>query len=463
MASVSITAPAVPDEIERRQLRLALVPRVMGAYLGQTFGPGRPDGTAGTGAAVCHILDVKYQPGESCTILYQLDERLVIGTLRWGAGEGEWPQAAGLVAPLGMRAHLFPHDPALPGLAQALDPRAMARALAAALPECREGQARVLRCRVTPLRYRPGRRCTLRLEAWIRDARTGALTFRPVVGKVYHDRAKAASIYRAMQRLSDAAPVHDGRVVSARAAGFHADLPMVVQEQLEGTPLDVLFGRLEGRAAAGNAAAWSGTGRAAEALAALHTAGPVSDRPRSITTELARFGHRAATVARVDAVLGARVAGLATALPAWLGRLEDWGAAVGLVHGDCKPSQFLVGTGSVALLDFDHCGVADPAWDVGTFLATLRQLNVQQSLKARGSAGGQARGTWLAALEQHFLDTYCAASGAGPGLRHRATWYQAVALLRKALRSFARSPWSPSPAGLVAEAWRCVQGLPPPE
>src|SRR2546422_7082554 len=51
-------------------------------------------------------------------------------------------------------------------LATALRPEKMAAALTDILPGGREGKTRVTRCRVTPLRYRPGRRCTLRLELW---------------------------------------------------------------------------------------------------------------------------------------------------------------------------------------------------------------------------------------------------------------------------------------------------------
>jgi hypothetical protein len=47
----------------------------------------------------------------------------------------------------------------------------------------------------------------------------------------------------------------------------------------------------------------------------------------------------------------------------------------------------------------------------------------------------------------------------GPEFRRRAAWYEAVALLRKALRSFGRSPFSPLPALLIAEAWDCLKDL----
>jgi hypothetical protein len=88
-------------------------------------------------------------------------------------------------------------------------------------------------------------------------------------------------------------------------------------------------------------------------------------------------------------------------------------------------------------------------------------LGVRQCLKERKSPAASARSLWLQALEQSFLGEYCAASGRGPDFQWRTTWYEAVALLRKALRSFARSPRSSLPVALVDEAWRCLTLLPP--
>ena len=104
--------------------------------------------------------------------------------------------------------------------------------------------------------------------------------------------------------------------------------------------------------------------------------------------------------------------------------------------------------------------MADPAVDVGTFLATLQQMKVKQTMKNRGKP---VRCTdWLPDLKRQFLEAYCSASGAPSGFWQRAAWYEAVALLRKAIRGFERSPFSPLPDALVAEAWKGLETLPPP-
>src|SRR6266545_3967714 len=387
MSSAQLPLSLITGDEQRRLVEQALRPRLMGALLQAALdAPGTQ--------TECRILDVKYEPGEYCTVLYQLGERMVIGTMTWGEDDEEMPPTDRVIDGLGMRVYSFEHDPALPGLDVARDPLALAEALSDALPECRSGAARMLRCRATVLRYRPGRRCTLRVDAWLRDARSGALGRRTLFGKLYHNAAKATPAYREMQLLADSAPARDGRVILARPAAYLPALLMVLQEPVTGTPLDMLIGRMEGSTTAGDPRGWDGIVRAAAALAAVHTAGLVAGRERPIAAEVKRFGKRAARIAEVDPELGARLLELADALRAVSVNLPAWGAELTLIHGDCKPNQFLIGPDGVAILDFDHCGMSDPANDVGTFLATLRQLGIRQSLKARGSSAAIARSRW---------------------------------------------------------------------
>ena len=125
-----------------------------------------------------------------------------------------------------------------------------------------------------------------------------------------------------------------------------------------------------------------------------------------------------------------------------------------MVHGDCKPSQFRLAGQGVYLMDLDHLGVSDQAADVGTFLASLRQLAI------RDSVSGRQRGTSgkVVQLSQTFLGTYLEMQG-DDQLLTRIRWQEAVALERKALRAFARAPRSPLASALVREANRCLDRL----
>ncbi|CAN5646200.1 hypothetical protein BH10CHL1_BH10CHL1_40650 [soil metagenome] len=378
------------------------------------------------------------------------------------------PKTLAPIDPLEMQIYPFEHDPALPGLTTALDGQSMAQLLDTILPECVTGGARVLRCQVTCLRYRLGKRCTLRFDLRLRDSETGAIHKRTLYGKLYHSAAKAQAVYAEMQMLSLSPALRKGSVEVAQAVAFLPTLPMVLQAPVAGIPLDMLLSQPKRTALADHPRVGEGIRLAAAALAALHQVSGISTRVRAVVPELERFQRRSAQILPVSPTVGACLHKLASALPAWLERLPAWGAETCVVHGDCKPSQFFVMPGAqaasdatqIALLDFDHCGMADPAADVGNFLATLRQLGVQQDLTQRKPTTDVGLQQRLSPLEEQFLAEYLATRDCHPDFHRRATWYQAVALLRKALRSFSRSTRSPLPALLVQEAWRCLATLP---
>ena len=461
MTSLGVNEQPIPESV---QVAIALSPRTIGPLLDQLFRlevektVGQKDATGdGSQPSECRILDAKYEPASYCRILYQLGDQLVTGTYKWDSDQSQTPDTTTVIPSLGMQVYRFPNDPALPSLTKAIDPQVISAALAEAMPEFQAGTARILRCDVRVLRFRPARRCTLRLKVWLRENESGAIYKRVLYGKIYHDLEKAGHVYQQMLSLSSSVPAKNGHISFATASAFLPDLAMVLQDPIEGVPLDSF---MSCDTETVNSRAIVGTVAAASALAALHTSGLAAGKPRSINSELARFKKRGARIGQVNPELGNNIIKLADALSAWLDTLGQWGATTCLIHGDCKPAQFLIKDQQAALLDFDHCGMADPAVDVGTFLATLQQMQVKQTMKNRGKP---ARCTdWLPGLKRQFLEAYCSASGAPSGSWQRAEWYEAVALLRKAIRGFERSPFSPLPGALIAEAWKGLETLPPP-
>ncbi|RPI25686.1 MAG: hypothetical protein EHM70_19805 [Chloroflexota bacterium] len=440
------------------QVRLALKPGLMGEYLQQLPGL-EPEGNQNNRRLPCRILYMKIEPGDYCIVLYELGPRLVVGHLQW---KNKLHHEVGYWLPeVGMRVYPYPLDPWLPSMTQALDPQVIAKALTQSIPELSSEAKRILRVEITPQRYRPGKRLTLRLDLNLKDNQTGEFETLTLYAKVYHNLAKARAVFEEMKVLADSPAVKSGRIILAETAGYIDELSIVLQKPVAGIPLENMIGSMDGPIAVGDPRAFDGTLLAASALAALHTSGVTTHRQRPIADELVRFHKRAARIASINPELGAQLSEVASILHEGLERLDSWGAEISLTHGDCKPSQFLISDAGVALLDFDHCGMADPANDVGTFLATLRQLAIRQSLKSHGRDPASARSAWLLTLENHFLDDYCTASQRDDGFRKRAAWYEAVALVRKALRGFGRSPFSPLPGALAAEAWNCLPDLNP--
>jgi aminoglycoside phosphotransferase (APT) family kinase protein len=409
------SATATPERSEIRELggdAAALDPRLMATRLG--------------GDAPCHVVDAKLEPGGGGVVLYRIGAGLVLGV---ADRDGE------------LRTYPFPLDPRLPAMATVFDADAMRPALARVLGGLRSPRERVLRYRAELIRYRPGRRCTLRLDLGLSDpTRPGAVRRRELYAKLYHDAGKAAAAHAAQVMVSAAASLPD--VAFARPAGFARDMNLVLQEPLSGAPLEPLVGVGDGAASA----------MAAAAVAAIHDLEVSGARLRPVEPAVTRMRARADAVAQIDAPLGTAMAEVAERLLRLLGRLDDWGAALCLVHGDCKPSQFLIGRSGVSILDLDHCGMADPAADVGEYLASLR------ALEARGPARAGAR-RHTAGARRRFLDAYVARRG-DDGLLLRARWYEAAALLRKGYRAFQRSPRSTLAPALVTAAGRGLDALP---
>jgi len=379
---------------------------------------GGVDGTNGN-AGACEVLDAKYEPGRASPVLYRVGSRLVRGTV---LPDGE------------LRVAVFPEDPDLPTLPAVVDRDSFVPLLRDAL--VRHG-ADLHDAELSLLRYRPGRRATFLVTA---DLGTRVARY---VAKVYHDPRKAAAV--ASEGLSLMGQ-GDADLTLAPLVAHLPSVAVVVQGHLAGTVLRTdQVRRVEARAE---------LDRAARALAALHRRTLPAGRTRPLDRELQRFVMRATAVRAVSPRTGDALLGLARRLLAC-----RWPAApVSLVHGDCRPGQFLLVGDSVALLDLDHLGLADAASDVGNFVASLQQQALRGPFTASASLPDPAALDAADTVAAWFLTTYASAAGAraGDDLADRADLYVAVALMRKALRAFARAPLSALPRRYVGQGHRVL-------
>lgn len=414
------------EDTEVKRFAAALDAHVMGPRLSVALN---------TSHRPCHVLDAKYEPGIRASVLYQHGADLIRGDML--APDSPPGSARAVTDRPRMELSVYPQDPDLPTLPLAINGSVMGPQIAQLSSTLTPIQRRALsrRCKVALLRYRLGKRATVRLGTPISEA--------SFVVKVYHDPAKAAAVAHETQAFGRIARY--GGLRLAPTVGHLPEISVVVQQSIHGQPLDSLL-----RASGWNwAAAAEAVRRAASALAQLHRGAMVSTRMRPVEKELHRFQARALRICAVDSQAGDQLLGVAERLLQTFNALPV--SLPGVVHGDCKPGQFLLANDcTVYLLDFDHCGVSDQAGDAGTFVASLRQLAVQWTMA--GASPASTAG--LCALADEFITTY--SESMEDDLSTRIRWHEVVALQRKALRSFARSPKSPLPAALVEESHRCL-------
>jgi aminoglycoside phosphotransferase (APT) family kinase protein len=108
-------------------------------------------------------------------------------------------------------------------------------------------------------------------------------------------------------------------------------------------------------------------------------------------------------------------------------------------HGDYTYTQLIFDERSCGLVDFDTVCQAEPALDLGQFLAYMR-LAARKAEFGICEAGGESIALDLDALGAHFIDTYIEVAGYGAAyaaqLRARVAAYEVISLMRITLHSW---------------------------
>jgi len=337
------------------------------------------------------------------------------------------------IARLGATIQRFPHDERLPDLVAAMHPPqggAVWLALAAvAAGQSGRGDLVLDSVSAAPLRYKPGDRCVIRYHLQGRTA-SGRSVSTSVIGKLYRSAEQArqatalAERLWALQRAEPWAP---------RPLGVVDPLPLALTEDLGSaadTPATVVGTEV---IRMGGDASSAALRAAATALADLHlrAVAPDGTSDRTGAQEAVKSANRAVTISRYVPELAGEVSSLASALGEALEASRPLRSRP--AHGSFKPSQLLYREGAVLLVDFDQFCLADPALDLGYFLAYLRPPGIWYH-----RAGTRA---WFEEASAAFLAAYADAAqarGMGDdelaGVRLRSHVYEAALLLKIAAR-----------------------------
>jgi thiamine kinase-like enzyme len=335
-----------------------------------------------------------------------------------------------------MVVHVFPIDGELPTLVGATDRRRMAEILGEVLADNQDTGFAVKDCHIDVVNYARQGRCTLRYQVEGRRPDTGRIERRTVYGKVFADNSGALA-GQATAALRAHLYGNSAYWFSVpQMLGWRPDLKLALFEAIPGEPLlsDVLKTRLRGEPAVPGAMSLEEMiDVCAHIAAALHTSNIKLGHRHTFDNEIAALRQELEPVQHITPELGAQI-------EEWIERLQTYAEQSDPLgwcfsHGNFTHSQILFDGPNSGLIDFDTICQAEPALDLGQFIAYLRFAG-----RKAEPAIPPAPSTPFDLLEERFLTTYSAAMGNRiediERLRVRISIYEVVSALRRVLRSW---------------------------
>jgi len=390
-----------------------------------------------TGKALQSLVSGRLFPDQLSCAVYMRDKLAPLAALMRGRDEiAPFSAPVAMIEPLDMVVHVFPIDGELPALVGATDRQRMIDIFAETLPEALTGQFSVQDLRMVPVNYARRYRCVLRYEI-AALAPGNKIQHREVYGKIATDShgAMIAPVIAALREwlLTNSSAFQFN---IPHSLGFRPDLQLSLLEAIPGSPQinQLLKARLNGADAQnGELTLEQALETCARIANALHTSNIRLGRRRTLDDDLSGLRRDVHSVQRSSPELGGQ-------FQAWLERIEAYAEESDPLrpcfsHGDYTYAQLIFDGQQSGLVDFDTVCQAEPALDVGQFLAYLRVA----AHKARKAAtpGAAAIGEQLG---EHFLSAYIAAAGDqledGDRLRIRTSVYEVVSLMRMALHSW---------------------------
>jgi len=362
------------------------------------------------------ILDEHVLSGASiCFTLAQAQEALL-----------ELQPPGVLQAPeIGLSVQAFPVDRDLPALATCFDTTSQSP-----LFEALQSAAQVYLCdpawqlielTAQPVRYKPASRCVISYHLQLEHSQHKAEASRRTLtlfGKVYADPEQARNVQLLQQQLYEEQERAGEVPWLPRSLGRIDALGLTLSEAVQPRKDDdhhadgqwgiLLTGThaLQPQLERGHGGAITNViipdeelRLVAQALAHLHNSRvhPNKDGLRTGANEAKRVKERASLLADRNPAQAEEVQRLAQELASGLETLQP--EAYCLAHGGFKPGQLLFHSQHVFVVDFDGFCLADPALDVGYFLAYLRP----GGLWYRRPGMRQ----WFEAAAKVFRSTYC--------------------------------------------------------
>jgi hypothetical protein len=326
----------------------------------------------------------------------------------------------------------------------ATDPSKIASILADTLPEARSGEFVIKEVRLLPAHYGRYKRCVLRYSVDGLQTKTQIPQNVTVYGKVDADGLgdQIGPIISALREgLQEPSVLYHFRVPNS--LGYFPDLQLLLMEALPGKPFfkDLLktWSRdsdengTEQASHEGPVTLEKAVQTCALIAATLHSSNIKLGRPTTLEMQVAKLQESADVLYQVYPELGAQV-------KSWISQSVEFAQAYPVMplcfsHGDFTYTQLIFDGKEGGLVDFDTMGQAEPAQDLGHYLAYQR-LNIIKDQDPNAPFAPEA----IERLCALFLDTYIDVSkGWIPDeglLRGRVAIYELISLIRLTLHSW---------------------------
>lgn len=391
-----------------------------------------------SGQTLSPLVNARLFSNQISCALYLRDHLSPLASLMRGRKEIEaFVAPVTMLEPLNMALCVFPLDGELPTLIGATDRQRMLDVFREILPEAQDERVGLANCRIEIAHYARRSRCVLRYEI---DGATsaGRPYHRWVYGKIVADGQAApveAIVTSLRKRVDESQQLFQFNI--PRLLGYRPDLRLTLMDAVPGVPLidQLLKSRLAGLdEAEDDLPTLEETLTAAASIAAtIHTSAITLGRRHTLDDDLTELRRELGAIQTVAPEFVAQIQG-------WLRRIETYAEESDplrrcLTHGNFKHTKLIFDGADGGLVDLDTFCQAEPARDLGYFLAYLRVAARKTQLSVFS--------TPTAIIEDlctHFLRSYVAVAGDQledeERLHVRVAVHEAVTLLRMVLHSW---------------------------
>jgi len=334
----------------------------------------------------------------------------------------------------GMEVRVSPHDERFPQLVRLSDPQYVSEMVTRACAASSQEQAAARDYAVESIRYRPGRRHVLRYKP------LNAPGHEPLFAKVYAE-GDGERAFRVATEVAGWLEEQGERVRSVRPLAYVGEDGVVLYERIVGESLCRHLQK-RGQGVGGSLAA------VGEALSALHElpvgrVGPL--KAHDFEAEVKKIGRSSSHIPALLPTVGTAIEALLERAGELHERFPQEGST--FTHGDCISEHVWVSGEGITLIDLDNCRLADPALDIGKFLADLRFWHAIYNREGVEEA------------QEQFLGGY----GRGASIERlvRARLYEAIELVKAVVRRvyvFERN-WASRTEWLIGRAQALMNDL----